>query len=123
MAQPAYRSVNGTFLPGTPGGPGRPKIDEKTKAAFRDLSERALKSLGEIVDDPSHQHCERACEYVCDRRWGKVHANTPGIDDDERDDAISESEALKAGVAVVDRLLEQPEIRKHALEVLDGGKR
>ena len=106
-----------SFKPGKPGGPGRPKkkAEEKAtaiakkaiadvKAAAKDCTEDAIKTLKSVMKDESKPAAARvgAAIAILDRGWGKpmqaVKANVSVFDkmtDDEQKTMLAALEALR----------------------------
>jgi len=71
---PEKRNQKGQYLPGTVGtSPGRPKVPEDLKQAFRALSMDALNVLKSIMLNPEARDSDRskAADSILDRAWGK----------------------------------------------------
>lgn len=59
------------FEKGNPGGPGRPKMPEDVKQAFRALTQSAVKTLADIMQNGEQESNRiRAAETILNRAWG-----------------------------------------------------
>ena len=96
MSDDIPRGPKGTFLPGQAAvSPGRPKMPEELKVAFRALSADAVNVLRDLVmsDKAKGSDRLRAAEVILDRAWGKVPSAPEDLD------AISEARPLAGAAA------------------------
>lgn len=93
MAKPPN---SGSFKPGNKGG-GRPRIPEEVKELARAHTVEAIRTLAEVMGDPSAPHAARtnAAEKLLDRAWGKSEA-TLNVNDNRAPRDLSTAEILAA---------------------------
>jgi len=88
-----------------PKSPGRPKVPEDVRRAFRELTPLAVDTLKRVMMDEAHPGpAARAAEVVLDRAWGKAPVF---VDGEIRFGKLSEEERK----AKVEELIAQVEAR------------
>jgi len=90
------------FAPGASGNPGgRPRIPEEVKELARAHTVEAIRTLAEVMGDPSAPHAARlnAAEKLLDRAWGKSES-TVNVNDNRTPRDLSTAELLSAIAAL-----------------------
>ena len=90
------------FVKGKSGNPsGRPKVPEEVKELARAHTVEAIRTLAEVMGDPSAPHAARlnAAEKLLDRAWGKSES-TVNVNDNRTPRDLSTAELLSAIAAL-----------------------